>query len=278
MATFRFELDHRPTRNKTYNLYLMVTVGKKRTKKKTGIQLKHIDDFNPSCKGNNWIRANVLDAKALNEQLRLMLVKAQETYNELEDDGEVSSARIIKTMDKEIVSPSFLAFARERAKEIEEEGGFRNMRKYVGLCNKLDAFRKKMRMHDITMEDLTVELLTKFNNFLHKIYRDIHVAADLFGTNDITFHRDRHFYLLSVFLNAQGNMCFRLRRKILLQLADLVLNSRLERRCNLDISSSNLITHNHRSFFWDIFSIALLGVKFKTGRKIVKTIIRNFLR
>ena len=52
MATFRFELDHRPTRNKTYNLYLMVTVGKKCTKKKTGIQLKHIDDFNPSCKGN----------------------------------------------------------------------------------------------------------------------------------------------------------------------------------------------------------------------------------
>ena len=95
MATFRFELDHRPTRNKTYNLYLMVTVGKKRTKKKTGIQLKHIDDFNPSCKGNNWIRANVLDAKALNEQLRLKLVKAQETYNELEDVGEVSSARIL---------------------------------------------------------------------------------------------------------------------------------------------------------------------------------------
>ena len=95
-----------------------------------------------------------------------MLVKAQETYNELEDDGEVSSAtRIIKTMDKEIVSPSFLAFACERAKEIEEEGGFRNMRKYVGLCNKLDAFRKKMRMHDITMEDPTVEFPTKFNNF-----------------------------------------------------------------------------------------------------------------
>ncbi len=48
--------------------------------------------------------------RKLNEQLRLMLVKAQETYNELEDDGEVSSARIIKTMDKEIVSPSFLCF------------------------------------------------------------------------------------------------------------------------------------------------------------------------
>ena len=51
MATFRFELDHKPTRNKTYNLYLMVTAAGKRTKKKTGIQLKRIDDFNPQCKG-----------------------------------------------------------------------------------------------------------------------------------------------------------------------------------------------------------------------------------
>ena len=43
IATFRFELDHKPTRNKTYNLYLMVTAAGKRTKKKTGIQLKRID-------------------------------------------------------------------------------------------------------------------------------------------------------------------------------------------------------------------------------------------
>ena len=34
MATFRFELDHKPTRNKTYNLYLIVTAAGKRTKKK----------------------------------------------------------------------------------------------------------------------------------------------------------------------------------------------------------------------------------------------------
>lgn len=61
MTTFRFELGHKPTRNKTYNLYLMVTAAGKRTKKKAGIQLKRIDDFNPQCKGNNWIRADVPD-------------------------------------------------------------------------------------------------------------------------------------------------------------------------------------------------------------------------
>ncbi len=168
MATFRFELDHKPTRNKTYNLYLMVTVGSKRTKKKTGIQLKRIDDFNPQCKGNNWIRANVPDAKALNEQLRQMLAQANDTYNDLGKEGEVTSSHVLKAMDVEYVSPSFLAFARERAQIIYDNGGWRNWRKYCGLINKLDTFRKKRRMPDITVEDLTVDLLTRFDNFLHK--------------------------------------------------------------------------------------------------------------
>ena len=168
MATFRFELDHKPTRNKTYNLYLMVTAAGKRTKKKTGIQLKRIDDFNPQCKGNNWIRANVPEAKVLNEQLRLMLAQANEAYQELASDGDVSSAKVIKNLDAEYVSPSFMAFARERAQMIYDNGGWRNWRKYCGLINKLDAFRKKRRMPDITVEDLTVDLLTRFDNFLHK--------------------------------------------------------------------------------------------------------------
>lgn len=168
MATFRFELDHKPTRNKTYNLYLMVTVGSKRTKKKTGIQLKRIDDFNPQCKGNNWIRANVPDAKSLNEQLRQMLAQANDTYNDLGKEGEVTSSHVLKAMDVEYVSPSFLAFARERAQMIYDNGGWRNWRKYCGLINKLDTFRKKRRMPDITVEDLTVDLLTRFDNFLHK--------------------------------------------------------------------------------------------------------------
>lgn len=168
MATFRFELDHKPTRNKTYNLYLMVTVGSKRTKKKTGIQLKRIDDFNPQCKGNNWIRANVPDAKALNEQLRQVLAQANDTYNDLGKEGEVTSFHVLKAMNVEYVSPSFLAFARERAQMIYDNGGWRNWRKYCGLINKLDAFRKKRRMPDITVEDLTVDLLTRFDNFLHK--------------------------------------------------------------------------------------------------------------
>ena len=168
MATFRFELDHKATRNKTYNLYLMITVGCKRMKKKTGIQVKRIDDFNPKCKGNNWIRASVGDAKIQNEHLRQLLVQANETYNELNKKGEVSSAMVIKSMTTEYVSPSFIDFAKERTQMIYDAGGFRNWKKYNGFLNKIEAFRKKQRLADITIEDLTVDFLTKFDNFLRK--------------------------------------------------------------------------------------------------------------
>ena len=168
MATFRFELNGRPTRNKTYVVYLRVTVGGKRKLIKTMVEIARPSDFNAKCKGENWIRGGVRDAKVLNAQLADILAKAKETYKELDKEGEVTTVALAKEMNTEVVSPSFLAFARERAQMIYDNGGWRNWRKYCGLINKLDAFRKKRRMADITVADMTVELLTRFDNFLHK--------------------------------------------------------------------------------------------------------------
>ena len=168
MATFRFELNGRPTKNKTYVVYLRVTVGGKRKLIKTMVELARPSDFNAKCKGENWVRGGVRDAKVLNAQLADILAKAKDTYTELDKEGEVTTVALAKEMNSEVVSPSFIAFARERAQMIYDNGGWRNWRKYCGLINKLDAFRKKSRMADITVADMTVELLTRFDNFLHK--------------------------------------------------------------------------------------------------------------
>lgn len=168
MATFRFELNGRPTKNKTYVIYLRVTVGGKRKLIKTMVEIARPSDFNAKCKGENWVRGGVRDAKKLNTQLADILAKAKETYKELDKEGEVTTVALAKEMNTEVVSPSFIAFARERAQMIYDNGGWRNWRKYCGLINKLDAFRKKRRMADITVADITVELLTRFDNFLHK--------------------------------------------------------------------------------------------------------------
>lgn len=168
MATFRFELNGRPTKNKTYVVYLRVTIGGKRKLIKTSVEINRPSDFNAKCKGENWIRAGVVNSKTLNSQLSDILAKAKVTYKELDKEGEVTTGNLAKEMNTEIVSPSFMDFARERAQMIYDNGGWRNWRKYCGLINKLDAFRKKRRMPDIKVEDLTVDLLTKFDNFLHK--------------------------------------------------------------------------------------------------------------
>lgn len=167
MATFRFELNGRPTKNKTYVVYLRVTVGGKRKLIKTMVEIARPSDFNAKCKGENWVRGGVRDAKVLNAQLADILAKAKETYKELDREGEVTTIALAKEMNTEVVSPSFMAFARERAQMIYDNGGWRNWRKYCGLINKLDAFRKKRRMADITVADMTVDLLTRFDNFLH---------------------------------------------------------------------------------------------------------------
>lgn len=168
MATFRFELNARPTKNKTFVVYLRVTIGGKRKLIKTNVELARPSDFNAKCKGENWVRGSVKDAKLLNTTLADILAKAKQKYKELDSEGEVSTVSLAKEMNTEVVSPSFLAFARERAQMIYDNGGWRNWRKYCGLINKLDTFRKKRRMPDITVEDLTVDLLTRFDNFLHK--------------------------------------------------------------------------------------------------------------
>lgn len=168
MATFRFELNGRPTKNKTYVVYLRVTVGGKRKLIKTMVEIARPSDFNAKCKGENWVRGGVRDAKVLNAQLADILAKAMETYKELDKEGEVTTVALAKEMNTEVVSPSFMTFARERAQMIYDNGDWRNWRKYCGLINKLDAFRKKRRMADITVADMTVELLTRFDNFLHK--------------------------------------------------------------------------------------------------------------
>lgn len=168
MATFRFELNARPTKNKTFVVYLRVTIGGKRKLIKTNVELARPSDFNAKCKGENWVRGSVKDAKLLNTTLADILAKAKQKYKELDSEGEVSTVSLAKEMNTEVVSPSFLAFARERAQMIYDNGGWRNWRKYCGLINKLDTFRKKRRMPDITVDDLTVDLLTRFDNFLHK--------------------------------------------------------------------------------------------------------------
>ena len=262
MATFRFELNGRPTRNKTYVVYLRVTVGGKRKLIKTMVEIARPSDFNAKCKGENWIRGGVRDAKVLNAQLADILAKAKETYKELDKEGEVTTVALAKEMNTEAVSPSFLAFARERAQMIYDNGGWRNWRKYCGLINKLDAFRKKRRMADITVADMTVELLTRFDNFLHKWENEREPGKLLHpNTIEVQFNILRtlvHRAIEVGIMEASKDPFLVFKYKGVKTIKEKLDDSEMERIINLELEEGSLIWHCKNYF---LFSYYCAGIR-----------------
>lgn len=262
MATFRFELNGRPTKNKTYVVYLRVTVGGKRKLIKTMVEIARPSDFNAKCKGENWIRGGVRDAKVLNAQLADILAKAKETYKELDKEGEVTTVTLAKEMNTEAVSPSFLAFARERAQMIYDNGGWRNWRKYCGLINKLDAFRKKRRMADITVADMTVELLTRFDNFLHKWENEREPGKLLHpNTIEVQFNILRtlvHRAIEIGIMEASKDPFLVFKYKGVKTIKEKLEDSEMERIINLELEESSLIWHCKNYF---LFSYYCAGIR-----------------
>lgn len=262
MATFRFELNGRPTKNKTYVVYLRVTVGGKRKLIKTMVEIARPSDFNAKCKGENWVRGGVRDAKVLNAQLADILAKAKETYKELDKEGEVTTVALAKEMNTEAVSPSFLAFARERAQMIYDNGGWRNWRKYCGLINKLDAFRKKRRMADITVADMTVELLTRFDNFLHKWENEREPGKLLHpNTIEVQFNILRtlvHRAIEVGIMEASKDPFLVFKYKGVKTIKEKLDDSEMERIINLELEEGSLIWHCKNYF---LFSYYCAGIR-----------------
>lgn len=262
MATFRFELNGRPTKNKTYVVYLRVTVGGKRKLIKTMVEIARPSDFNAKCKGENWIRGSVRDAKVLNAQLADILAKAKETYKELDREGEVTTVALAKEMNTEVVSPSFMAFARERAQMIYDNGGWRNWRKYCGLINKLDAFRKKRRMADITVADMTVELLTRFDNFLHKWENEREPGQLLHpNTIEVQFNILRtlvHRAIEVGIMEASKDPFLVFKYKGVKTIKEKLDDSEMERIINLELEEDSLIWHCKNYF---LFSYYCAGIR-----------------
>lgn len=262
MATFRFELNGRPTKNKTYVVYLRVTVGGKRKLIKTMVEIARPSDFNAKCKGENWIRGGVRDAKVLNAQLADILAKAKETYKELDKEGEVTTVALAKEMNTEAVSPSFMAFARERAQMIYDNGGWRNWRKYCGLINKLDAFRKKRRMADITVADMTVELLTRFDNFLHKWENEREPGKLLHpNTIEVQFNILRtlvHRAIEVGIMEASKDPFLVFKYKGVKTIKEKLDDSEMERIINLELEEGSLIWHCKNYF---LFSYYCAGIR-----------------
>ena len=181
MATYRFELNAKPNRNKKYNILLCVTIAGKRKRIKTDIFLSSKKHFNAKCKGNNWVREAEPNHKAWNSALADLLEDARKTYKELkEDDAAPTAENVARLVKGEEKSKTFLkidagelaGFAAERTQQILDAGGIRNWKCYNGFLNKLAGFLDKKMCHkkELLFSEITPELLTRFDAYLHTLH------------------------------------------------------------------------------------------------------------
>ncbi len=184
MATYRFELNAKPNRNKKYNILLCVTIAGKRKRIKTDILLNRKGDFNAKCKGNNWIRESEPNSKVWNEYLADLLEDARKSYKELKETSAATAESVALLVKGEEQSHTFLkwdsteaglefsGFAAERTQQILDAGGIRNWKKYNGFLNKLAGFMDKKMRHkkEVLFSEITLEFVTRFDDHLHTLH------------------------------------------------------------------------------------------------------------
>ena len=180
MATFRFEINKkRPTRNKTFIVWLRITTDGKRKLLKTDIELKSANDFNSKARQDNWIRPSEPNSAKWNNDLADILEKTKDTYKDLKKTGVATSENIASTIKSEEISPSFLQYAKQRTTDILNEGGHRNFKKYNGFCNKLEGYLKSIKKRDLLFAELTSSFLSRFEAYLHSLKNERNPDAKL---------------------------------------------------------------------------------------------------
>lgn len=161
-TTFNFELNKKANRAGKFAIMLRVTQDRKSKRFNTSIQLSKISDWNPK---KQMIRTSEPNYEKWNEILDSEKEEAKEAYRDLRDEGKATPTKIKDEVRNAETSSSFIQFARECTQAKYDERSIGVWKNYNKFCNKLEAFRKK---NDLLFSELTVELVEKFSNYLHR--------------------------------------------------------------------------------------------------------------
>ena len=163
MATFNFELNNKPNRLNKYTVFIRIYHDKKTKRIKTSVSLESKGQWNSK---KQEVRSSHPDHVILNESLRIEKAKAEQVYREIKEAGAVSSYSIkekIKGLER---SDSFLEFARQHAQSFYVAGKIPYWKRWVGFCNKLEAYAKDSGMEDITFADINLDFLKRYETYL----------------------------------------------------------------------------------------------------------------
>lgn len=262
-VTFNFELNNKPSKNKTYAVFLRITQNKKHTRIKTSIAVNKKSDFNKDAKQGNWIRQREPNYEAWNETLAQELEKARKTYQELKEDGLATTEKIAAEMTAGERTSSFLQYAKQRTKEIYDAGSYRNWKKYNGFCNKLEAYLKEKKSKDITFAELTAAFLSKFEVYMHSLRNEREPDKKLHpNTIQVNFNIFKTLVKRAIevegLMKPEKNPFLSFSYKGVSTTKDKLDEAEIEKIINLDLEVDTLLWHC-RNYF--LFSFYCAGVR-----------------
>jgi integrase len=261
MATFTFEISSRPNRAGKFPIYLRITQNRKHKRIKTTIELNRKNDFNPKAKQDNWIKKQEPNHKKWNDLLAKELERGKDAFRKLEEEGLATSAiaSIIADQGKPL---SFLDYARERTKDIFNEGGIRNWKKYNGFCNKLDDFLKEKKAKDLTFAELSPTLLSKFKSYLHTLhnvrepYKMLH--PNTIALNLRIFKTIVNKAITEGLIKPEKNPFLSFENKLIKTSKEKLTDEELERIKNLELAEGSRIWDARNLF---LFSFYCAGIR-----------------
>lgn len=170
-VTFAFHLGNHPNRSGLYSVMMRVTQNRQATRAKTDLEVKK-SDWNSKAKNYKHFRSSCVEYAIMNDKLMKILNTYREAYEEIKANGKVTAKLIINKVngvcsEEEVVEKSFIQFVKNRTQQIYNEGNIRNWKKYNGLCNKLETYMNKKGIDDISFEEVTVDFLDDFLDFLN---------------------------------------------------------------------------------------------------------------
>ncbi len=261
MATFTFEISSRPNRAGKFPIYLRITQNRKHKRIKTTIELNRKNDFNPKAKQDNWIKKQEPNHKKWNDLLAKELERGKDAFRKLEEEGLATSA-IASIIADQGEPLSFLDYARERTKDIFNEGGIRNWKKYNGFCNKLDDFLKEKKAKDLTFAELSPTLLSKFKSYLHTLHNvrepDKMLHPNTIALNLRIFKTIVNKAITEGLIKPEKNPFLSFENKLIKTSKEKLTDEELERIKNLELAEGSRIWDARNLF---LFSFYCAGIR-----------------
>jgi site-specific recombinase XerD len=187
--TYKLELDHKPKKDTTHNIYVRVTKDRKVIRFKTGVSIFE-KDYNKGAAPGKWIRRSNPNYVKLNESLEKSIDYAKDfTTNVFEKTPEANIKRLkTKPTTEEKNSNSFIKYFEQRLKVIKEAKSYYYYKNMTSKLSNLKGYIEYLGIEDLNFSDLNVVFLDDYENYLktkkkaakNTIYTNIKMIRTIF--------------------------------------------------------------------------------------------------